>query len=101
MRTKLNKALKQVAIGGTLAAIATSGFAATQGLPGPTSTGDLIITMNINDDVRISALQDLNFGVLGTTGDTRTSTACIYRNSGTVSRDYEITAVGSGASGAF
>ena len=101
MRTKLSKALKQVAIGGTLAAIATSGYAATQGTVGFNSTGDLIITMNVTDDVRISALEDLDFGTLSGVGGTETSPACIYRNSGTTSRLYEVSAVGSGLGGAY
>ena len=101
MRTKLAKALKQVAIGGTIAAIATSGYAATQGTVGFSSTGDLIITMNVTDDVRISALEDLDFGTLSGVGGTETSPACIYRNSGTTSRLYEVSAVGSGLGGAY
>ena len=104
MRTTIAKAqtaLKQVAMGGVLAAIATTGYAANQGSVGFNSTGDLTITMNVNDDVRISALADLDFGDFTGTGDTRTSPACIYRNAGTLDRDYQVTAVGSGPGGAF
>lgn len=101
MGTTIAKTLKQVAIGGTLAAIATAGYAANQGTVGFNSTGDLTITMDVTDDVRISALQDLNFGALAGVGDTETSTACIYRNATTISRNYEVTAVGNGAGGAF
>ena len=101
MRTKLGKALKQAAIGGAIAATATVGFAATDGAVGFNSTGNLIITMDVNDDVRISGLSDLLFGTLAGTGATLTSPACIYRNSGAPNSNYEVTAVGSGVGGAF
>ncbi|NKB99880.1 MAG: hypothetical protein GKR90_15470 [Pseudomonadales bacterium] len=99
MRTTIAKALKGVALGGTLAAIATTGFAATDGSIGYNSTGTLNVTMTVTDEVRITNLEDVNFDLLVGVGGTVTSPACIYRN--TAPGDYLITAVGDGPGGAF
>jgi len=98
MRPKLGHAIRQVALGGVLAAVATGGFAATQGTTGFTSSGDLDISLTVNDEVKISNLVDINLPPFGGTDVTGTSDACIYRNGG---GDYLITATGSGAANAF
>ncbi len=98
MRTKLGHAVRQVALGGVLAAAATGGFAATQGSTGFTSTGDLDISLTVNDEVKISNLVDINLAPFSGTDVTGTSDACIYANGG---GEYQITATGSGAANAF
>jgi len=99
MRKLVSKTLKQIALGGALAAIATSGFAANQGTPGFTSTGDLLITLDVAEEMQISSLIDMPFGTFAGADQTLTSPACIYRSGG--SQLYDITATGSGVGGAF
>ena len=97
MRTNPSALLKQLALGGTLAVASTSAFAANQGALSSTSTGDLDITLTVNDVVQISNLADITLNFTG--GDvTGNSPACVFRNGG---GDYDITATGSGAGGAF
>lgn len=56
-------------------------LAATQGLPGATSTGTLKINLTIPPLIRISGLTDINLGpYLGTGNLTGTSGACVRRN---------------------
>lgn len=55
--------------------------------------------MDVNDDLRISNLADIDFGPFTGTGGTVSSPACVYRNSGAPSTNYEITAVGDGLGG--
>lgn len=98
MRTKLGHAIRQVALGGVLAAAATGGFAATQGTTGFTSTGDLDISLTVNEEVKISNLVDITLPVFNGTDVSDTSDACIYRNGG---GNYQITATGSGPANAF
>lgn len=97
MKIKLANAMRNIALGGALAAVATSGFAVTQGNLGFTSTGDVDIFLTVNDEVRINNLADipLSFSGADVTGS---SDACVYRNGGTT---YEITATGDGALNAF
>jgi hypothetical protein len=98
MRTELAKTLKRIALGATLATLATSGFAATQGTTGFTSTGDLDISLVVDDEVKISNLSDIILPGFTGTDVSGTSAACVYRNTGT---SYNITATGSGAANAF
>jgi len=100
MRKTMAKTLKHVALGGALAAIATTGFAANQGTVGYTSTGDLTITLDVTDEMRISNLADINFPAFAGADQTLSSPACVYRN-GSALQDYEVTATGSGGGGAF
>ena len=83
-----------------VSAIVTSGtvFAATQGTVGGTSTGDLDITVTVNDAVRISNLTDIVATFDGTNDVVETSAACVYRNG---TGNYQITASGDGAGSAF
>ena len=99
MRTKLGKTLKQVAVGGLLAAVATSGYAANQGSTGFTSTGDLAISLTVNNEVRINQLADITLPDFSGSDVSDTSVACVYRNG--LSGDYSITATGSGTGNAF
>ena len=98
MRTELAQTLKRIALGAALATAATSGFAATQGTTGFTSTGDLVITLGVVDEVRISGLADIPLGNFTGADVSNNSPACVYRN-GTGA--YSITATGSGAANAF
>ena len=94
---KIRNAIKHIALGGALAAVATSGFAATQGATGFNSTGDLDITLTVSDEVRINNLTDIPLAFSGA-DVSNTSEACIYRNSAAT---YQITATGDGAANAF
>ncbi|MEQ8690877.1 MAG: hypothetical protein RIC89_08580 [Pseudomonadales bacterium] len=98
MKTTIAKALKQIAIGGTLAAVASTGFAATQGSLGFTSTGDLDIDLTVSDEVRINNLADITLGPFTGADVSGSSPACVYRNGGP---DYQVTATGDGALNAF
>ncbi len=94
----MGKTIKKLAIGGLIAASATGAMAATQGTTGFISTGDLFITLTVNDEVKISNLADINLGVFAGVDAVGTSPACIYRNTGSA---YSLTATGSGAGNAF
>ncbi len=97
MRSNLKQAIRNIALGGAIAAISSGSFAATDGTVGFTSTGDLDIELVVADEVRISGMSDLTLNFSGT-DETATSDACIYRNSGTA---YQITGTGDGAGNAF
>lgn len=99
MSFSLSKIAKGLALGGFAAAMASGAMAATQGTPGFTSTGSLVITVDVNDEVQISNLADINLGAFTGSDLTDSSPACIYRN-GLVST-YQITGTGSGAANAF
>ncbi|MGI9324759.1 MAG: hypothetical protein ACR2PZ_06035 [Pseudomonadales bacterium] len=99
MSFSLSKIAKGLALGGFAAAMATSAIAATQGTPGFTSTGSLVITVDVNDEVRISSLADINLGPFAGVDMTGSSPACIYRNG--IPTTYQITGTGSGAANAF
>ncbi len=92
------KAMRQIALGGALAAAATTGFAATQGSIGFTSTGDLDIDLVVSDEVRINNLADITLGPFVGADVSGTSPACVYRNGADT---YNVTATGSGALNAF
>ena len=93
------KAAKGLIVGGVAVMMASNAFAATQGTTGGTSTGNLLISLNVNDEVRISNLQDINLGVFdGQNGLSGTSDACVFRNGTGI---YQITATGSGDNNEF
>lgn len=98
MSFSFSKAAKSLVAGGVVVMIAANGFAANQGGLGATSTGDLNISLNVADEVRITNLTDITLGQYAGADLTGSSEACIYR-SGTGA--YQITATGSGALGAF
>ncbi len=98
MRTKLGKAIAAVAAGGLLAVTAGTALAATQGSTGFTSTGDLLISLTVNNEVKISNLADITLPAFTGTDVSGTSAACVYRNGGGA---YNITATGSGPANAF
>lgn len=90
-----------------LAAVVSSpGLAATQGTPGPTSTGTVTINASITPEVNITSLDDITFsatlmrGALATGADvTGGDQFCIWSNNPDGS--YFITATGNGAGNAF
>ncbi len=99
MRTRMSNSLQRIAIGGAILAMtSTTVYAATQGTTGFTSTGDLLITVTVSDEVKISNLVDIDLGGFVGVDLTGTSPACIYRNTGTT---YNLTATGSGPANAF
>ena len=84
------------ALGMTSAAV----MAATQGDLDTTSTGDLLITLDIDSLVRVNNLDDIDLGTFaGGAGDlTGSDNFCIYRNG---AGNFNITMTGSGAGSAF
>jgi len=83
-----------------LGLISGSVMAATQGSLGTNSTGTLDITVDINDLVRVSNLDDLDLGIFngGSSDLSATDTFCVYRNgAGT----FDIVMSGNGSSSAF
>ncbi len=98
MRIRLGKTARGLLIGGVAAAVASGAYAATDGVPGFTSTGTLDINLQVNDEVRISNLQDILLGTFAGVDVSGSSGACIYRNSATT---YQITGTGDGAANAF
>jgi len=98
MSFSFSKAAKGLVAGGVAVMIAANGLAANDGIIGATSTGDLDITLTILDEVRISNLADITLGTFVGADLSGNSPACVYR-SGT--GNYQITADGSGALGAF
>lgn len=98
MKKSLAIAAKGLLTGGIAAALASGAFAATDGVPGFSSTGTLDISISVDDEVRISNLSDIILGTFAGTDATGTSDACIYRNSATT---YQITASGNGTANAF
>ncbi len=99
MSFSLSKIAKGLALGGFAAAMASSAMAATQGTAGFTSTGSVIISIDVNDEVQISNLTDINLGAFAGVDLTGSSPACIYRNGPATT--YQITGTGSGAANAF
>lgn len=98
MKKSLAKAAKGLVTGGIAAALASGAFAATDGVPGFSSTGTLDISITVDDEVRISNLGDIILGTFAGVDASGTSAACIYRNSATT---YQITASGNGTANAF
>ena len=99
---KLRHALLAVSI----AAMASPAFAATQGTPGPTSTGTVTINASITPEVAISDLDDFTFTATELTTALNTSRPaaksdqiCVWSNN--VDRSFYVTATGDGAGGAF
>lgn len=89
-----------------LVSAATPAFAATQGTPGPTSTGTVTINASITPEVNITDLNDIAFSnqklrtALAQGADAHGSDAvCVWSNN--VDGSYYITATGDGASNAF
>ena len=85
-----------------LAGVAFSGTAnaADQGTLGATSTGKVVITASVPQQVRISGLSDVNFNNQDPTAlATNAQDVCVWSNSAT--RGYNIVASGSGTSNAF
>ena len=76
----------------------TTLLAAVDGVVGATSTGSLQIRLRVPAEVRVSQLRDIAFDAQPGAVSTGSSPVCIYR-SGTGA--YQVTAIGSGAGGAF
>ncbi|WP_148649346.1 hypothetical protein [Novosphingobium barchaimii] len=77
-----------------------SAHAATQGIIGPTSSGNITINATINALVLISGLSDITFTTLDSVNDAQLyEPVCVWSN--TSSRSYTIRAAGDGASSAF
>ena len=82
-----------------LGVASSSVMAATQGTLGTTSTGTLDITLDIDNLMRVSNLDDINLGTYAGAGNlTGSDSFCVYRNG---AGNYAITMTGSGAANAF
>ena len=79
-------------------AMTTGSWAAVQGTTGGNSTGSLDMSVQVNDEVRISNLTDIVAAFDGTNDVVGTSSACVYRNGTGL---YNLTAAGDGAASAF
>lgn len=76
--------------------VSTGAHAATDGTAGISSTGDLDVSLNKADFVRITNLTDINFGTVATTPSKQSIDVCIYSTTGS----YTITPSSGNASGA-
>lgn len=75
-------------------------FAATDGTPGVTSTGDTSVSLSISNLVRISGIADMNFGTYDGSGDlAQDDDVCVWTNQS--SGTYKVLAQGDGDSNAF
>lgn len=98
MNKGLKNAIRGLVVGGVAAGLSGVALAATDGVVGPTSTGTVDISLDVNDLVRISNLTDINLGVFSGADAVGTSAACVYRNG---TGNYSLTASGDGTGGAF
>lgn len=75
-------------------------LAATDGTLGPDSTGTQGVSMSIANLVRITGMENINFGVYSGTGNLASAVnVCIWTNQS--SGNYRVTASGSGQDGVF
>jgi len=83
-----------------LGLLSGSVIAANDGSLGVTSTGDLTITLDIANLVRVSNLNDINLGIYagGGAGLAGADTFCVYRNG---AGNYNINMTGDGTASAF
>lgn len=93
-----------LAVSGVSMAVAVNPAAVSVGAPGVTSTGSVDVTVQVQDMIRISGLDDaaLQFGAYSGDGVdlTGTSPACVYRNGAATT--YSIVASsGNGVAGVF
>lgn len=86
----------------SLASVFTTGWAATQGTTGTTSTGTVLVSIVIPSIVRITGLSDIAIGTPSdlTTSATGLTTACIYSNQRATPGGYAITATSLNSAGA-
>jgi hypothetical protein len=104
LRSKAAAGMLAVSVG--LLGLGATAQAATQGTPGTTSTGTVVINASIAARVRISNLSDLTFAdsdfapIIGTGNSAqKTENVCAWSNN--ADRSYFISASGSGAANAF
>ena len=73
-----------------LIAITGSSYAATQGGLGGTSTGTVVINVDVGDQIQISGLVDIIGSYVPGSNFTGNSPACVYRNGGAGDFDVQI-----------
>lgn len=90
-----------LAASGMLCTLASSqAMAATQGLQGATSTGQVVVSARVPNRARISGLADVSFlNQNPSAAASRPQNVCVWSN--TATRRYRVTATGSGAANAF
>ncbi len=98
MNKGLKNAIRGLRVGGVAAGLSGVALTATDGAVGFNSTGTVDISLDVNDEVRISGLTDINLGTFAGVDAVGTSAACVYRNG---TGNYNLTASGDGAAGAF
>ncbi len=102
MKKVSSKNVISALVAGILMVAGNSAFAANQGSQGATSTGDLTITADVTYQVQINDLDDMTVDYAGWDGIadlTTTESVCVWSNAN--GGHYNITATGSGGSGAF
>jgi hypothetical protein len=87
----------RAALIGALAVLAPPAMAADQGAIDATSEGNLEVTLELPELVRISDLQDIDLGTFDGAALDGTDDVCVW----STTRGYSITATGDGGGGAF
>lgn len=82
----------------SMVGISTALALATQGTPGATSAGDLIVSMTITNDVNVTNLADIVLGNYGGADLTGSSPVCVYFNA---ANNYQITIDSNDTPGTF
>lgn len=99
---RLNNFLKAATLGGVAMAALAGGTAqaATQGTLGATSTGSVTITVSVPNRARITNLSDITIANQDpNTAINSAQNVCVWSN--TATKNYTVTATGSGVSSAF
>ena len=88
----MNKTLKNTLFASTFLAVSAAGvavsMAATQGVTGPTSSGDLVVSLVIDNKLKVSNLDDTSLGTWAGADLTANETICVFYNQTAV---YQIT----------
>ena len=80
----MNKTIKNTLFATTFLAVGAAGvatsMAATQGTTGPTSSGDLIVSLVVDNKLKVSNLDDTALGTFAGADLSATETICVYYN---------------------
>ncbi|MEM7079982.1 MAG: hypothetical protein AAF513_15280 [Pseudomonadota bacterium] len=94
MRKPTTDLLKKIAVGGALVATSWGAYAATQGTVGATSSGTVLVELQVPVLAKISNLTDFIFPTFAGANMSADRGACIYTNTG----NYDLTITASGGS---
>ena len=80
----MNKTIKNTLFATTFLAVGAAGvatsMAATQGTTGPTSSGDLVVSLIVDNKLKVSNLDDTALGTFAGADLSATETICVYFN---------------------